>query len=64
MGMVWVGQDESPTSESGSNRLGIYVGAAAQPDYQAEPTALMPGDAEGGRLLGARVASFADRLAA
>ena len=63
MGMVWVGQDESPISGSGSNRLGIYVGAAAQPDYQAEPAALMPGDAEGGRLLGARVASLADRLA-
>ena len=62
MGMVWVGQDESPISGSGANRLGIYVGAAAQPDYEAKPPALMTGDAAGGELLGARVATFAMRM--
>ena len=62
MGMVWVGQDESPLSGSGSNRLGIYVGAAGQPDYEAKPPALMAGDSSGGELLGARVARLADRL--
>jgi NAD(P)H dehydrogenase (quinone) len=63
MGMIWVGQDESPISGSGANRLGIYVGAAAQPDYEAKPPALMAGDAQGGELLGARVAALAGRLA-
>ncbi len=62
MGMIWVGQDESPLSGSGANRLGIYVGAAAQPDYEAKPPALMAGDAEGGAHLGARVAELAGRL--
>ena len=63
MGMVWVGQAESPLGGTGSNRLGIYVGAAAQPGYEAKPPALMAGDAEGGALLGARVATLAGRLA-
>lgn len=63
MGMVWVGVDESPISGTGANRLGIYVGAAAQPDYEAKPPALMAGDADGGRLLGARVAELARRFA-
>ncbi len=62
MGMIWVGQDESPLGGTGANRLGIYVGAAGQPDYEAKPPALMAGDAEGGSLLGARVAALAERL--
>lgn len=63
MGMIWVGQEESPISGSGANRLGIYVGAAAQPDYEAKPPALLAGDANGGELLGVRVAQLSKRLA-
>ena len=62
MGMIWVGQDESPISGSGANRLGIYLGAAAQPDYEAKSPALMAGDADGGELLGARVAELTKRF--
>jgi NAD(P)H dehydrogenase (quinone) len=62
MGMVWAGQDESPISGDNANRLGVYVGVAAQPDYQAEAPTLMTGDATGGERLGRRVAELAGRL--
>lgn len=58
-GMVWVGLDESPINPEGVNRLGFYLGAAAQPDYAAKPAALQPGDVETGSRLGARVAQIA-----
>ena len=38
-GMIWVGLDESPLNKEGVNRLGFYLGAAAQPDYAAKPAA-------------------------
>ena len=62
MGMVWVGQDESPLSDSGANRLGISVDAAAQPDYEASSPALLANDADGGVKLGARVARLATQF--
>lgn len=58
-GMIWVGLDESPLSKESVNRLGFYLGAAAQPDYSARPAALQAGDAETGARLGARVARLA-----
>ncbi len=67
-GMVWVGLDQSPLNADHLNRLGFYVGAAAQPDYSAgaaagEPPPLMPGDRETGVVHGARVARIAHALA-
>jgi NAD(P)H dehydrogenase (quinone) len=58
-GMIWVGLDESPLNKESVNRLGFYLGAAAQPDYSARPAALQGGDAETGARLGARVARLA-----
>lgn len=62
-GMVWVGLDESPLNKEHVNRLGFYLGAAAQPDYSAKPAALQPGDEETGVRLGARVARMAGEFA-
>jgi NAD(P)H dehydrogenase (quinone) len=58
-GMIWIGLDESPLNPEGVNRLGFYLGAAAQPDYKAKPAALQAGDLETGSRLGARVAQIA-----
>ncbi len=58
-GMIWVGLDESPLNKEGVNRLGFYLGAAAQPDLAARPAALQAGDTETGVRLGARVARIA-----
>ncbi len=63
-GMIWVGLDESPMNGEGINRLGFYVGAAAQPDYSAGEKSLQTGDEITGERLGARVAIHAGRLAA
>lgn len=63
-GMIWVGLDESPMNAEAVNRLGFYVGAAAQPDYAAEQPTLMRGDDVTGRRLGARVAQITAELAA
>lgn len=63
-GMIWVGLDESPINPEGVNRLGFYVGAAAQPDYAAEAPSLQAGDVETGRRLGARVARVTAQLVA
>ncbi len=62
MGMIWVGLDELPMGESGANRLGVYIGAAAQPDYQATEPSLMDRDVLGGERLGQRVAELAGQL--
>lgn len=62
-GMIWVGLDESPVNSEGVNRLGFYMGAAAQPDYAAKQPSLQRGDEETGRRLGARVARIAAELA-
>ena len=61
-GMIWVGLDESPINAENANRLGFYLGAAAQPDYTAAEPSLMDGDAETGRRLGARVAKITRSL--
>ena len=63
LGMVWVGQDQTPFNEQGINRLSFYFGAAGQ--AMQEPPAEAPNeqDKETGRLLGVRVASFAKKLA-
>lgn len=61
-GMIWVGLDASPLNREGVNRLGFYVGAAAQPDYGAGESVLQRGDAETGMRLGARVAQVASAL--
>jgi len=58
-GMIWVGLDQLPIAPEQANRLGVYVGVAAQPDYQAEQPALLAGDAASGESLGMRVARFA-----
>ncbi len=63
-GMVWVGLDESPMNGQGINRLGVYVGAAAQPDYSAAEKSLQPGDELTGERLGVRVAEQTLRLGA
>jgi len=65
-GMVWVGLDQSPLNAEALNRLGVYVGVAAQPDYAAPPVGetpvLMPGDRETGVVHGARIARLAQAL--
>jgi NAD(P)H dehydrogenase (quinone) len=63
-GMIWVGVDDSPVNKAGVNRLGVFLGAAAQPDYAAETPALQRGDLDTGARLGARVARVAAALRA
>ncbi len=63
-GMIWVGHDESPVNAEQANRLGVYLGVAAQPDPNAAEPSLMAGDAISGEKLGARVAALAARLRA
>ncbi len=56
-GMIWVGLDESPLNAEGINRLSLYLGAGAQPDYAGDMPVLQPGDRETGVRHGARVAA-------
>jgi NAD(P)H dehydrogenase (quinone) len=63
-GMLWVGVEDSPLNAAAPNRLGVYVGAAAQADYAAQPPGVLAADLRTGERLGARVARLAARLRA
>jgi NAD(P)H dehydrogenase (quinone) len=63
-GMIWVGQEQTPLNADGLNRLSVYMGAAAQPDYTAEAPTLVESDRLSGELLGARVARIALQMSA
>ena len=63
-GMLWVGLDQSPLNPKQLNRLGVYVGVAAQPDYASVPPGVIAADLQTGELLGERVAKLALRLRA
>ena len=61
-GMIWVGVAESPVTEEGFNRLGIFFGAAGCALF--EPPSDMPSTEDNltGEMLGLRVARLARRL--
>ena len=69
-GMIWVGPGLMPTEPThpdtdpeGDNRLGFYLGAAAQAGQKAGPEeAPAAGDLANARALGRRVAEVAARL--
>jgi NAD(P)H dehydrogenase (quinone) len=63
-GMLWVGVDQSPLNAEQLNRLGVYLGAAAQPDYSTQPPGVIASDLRTGEGLGERVAKLALRLRA
>jgi NAD(P)H dehydrogenase (quinone) len=63
-GMIWVGVEQSPINPEQLNRLGFYVGAAAQPDYATVPPGVIAADLRTGEAFGARVAKLALRLSA
>jgi NAD(P)H dehydrogenase (quinone) len=58
LGMIWVGQAESPMNDKGINRLSSYSGVMAQAGQ--EPTDVAPNaqDKLTGEVLGKRVAEF------
>ena len=62
LGMIWVGQDQTPFNENGINRLSFYFGAAGQALQEPPDQAPNAQDKETGRLLGVRVANIAKRL--
>ncbi len=51
-GMLWVGQEHTSLNADNLNRLGIYLGAAGQADYQSDPPGLITGDGATGNALG------------
>jgi NAD(P)H dehydrogenase (quinone) len=61
-GMIWVGVDQSPLNAQQLNRLGIYVGAAAQADYATQPPGVQAPDLATGEQYGERIARLAARL--
>jgi NAD(P)H dehydrogenase (quinone) len=63
-GMIWVGLDQSPINPQQPNRLGVYLGVAAQADYGVSPPGVIAADLASGELLGARLARLAARLRA
>jgi NAD(P)H dehydrogenase (quinone) len=63
LGMIWVGLDQTTLNDRGINRLGFYLGVGGQADHAGSGPALLPGDAESGEVLGARVARIARALA-
>ncbi|MDT0345806.1 flavodoxin family protein [Streptomyces litchfieldiae] len=66
-GMQWIslgllpGWNSSTGSENDLNRLGFYLGAAAQANIDEGPETVTKADIETGRHLGARVARLAAR---
>ncbi len=62
LGMIWVGQDQTPLNDKGINRLSFYFGAAGQAMQEPPEEAPNEQDKETGRLLGVRVAHLAVKL--
>ena len=62
LGMIWVGQDQTPFNDKGINRLSFYFGAAGQATQEPPEEAPNEEDKETGRLLGIRVANLTKRL--
>ncbi len=62
LGMIWVGQDQTPFNDNGINRLSFYFGAAGQATQEPPEEAPNAEDKETGRLLGARVGRITKRL--
>lgn len=62
LGMIWVGQDQTPLNEKGLNRLSFYFGAAGQAMQESPDLAPNEQDKNTGRLLGIRVANLTKKL--
>lgn len=64
LGMIWVGQGETPQNEQGMNRLSFYLGAGGQAEFGGPETAIQAQDRATGVELGARVARITRALTA
>jgi NAD(P)H dehydrogenase (quinone) len=62
LGMIWIGQVESPMNDKGINRLSSYSGVMGQAGQESPEVAPSEGDKLTGELLGRRVAALALRL--
>jgi len=62
LGMIWVGQAQTPYNDQGINRLSFYFGAAGQALQEPPDDAPNDPDKETGKALGARVAGVALKL--
>jgi NAD(P)H dehydrogenase (quinone) len=62
LGMIWIGQSETPMNDKGINRLSSYSGAMAQAAQEPVDVAPNAADKLTGELLGRRVAALAVKL--